>query len=1841
MKKKETHSWLRKIYKVNALRYIYSERVDICVTKLAGFRTFLFLVFLLLGGVAKTFGQTTGDYRSNATTVAWGSSTGWQIYSSGAWGTALNAPSATTFTNNTITVQSGHTLTIDGTTPVTLFTASGTGSGNTILVTGSLLVTGSGSNVVSLVTLSAGNNIKVDGSMTLSNSGNGSASASFTCNGTIKFTNTSSSQFTWGTSTGGGTNTFTVAGKLITANANGIYGTNASIPTAISKTQFTANTTADYEFDGAAQTMTGIPSSVNNLTLSGSGIKTFSAVTVNGILSMEGSATVSGSPSGFGANATLQYKGSVAQTTGTEFPATWSGTGGVKINNASGVTLTAAKNLGTTPLIIGDVIANSIFNDGGFQLTSTGTLTLNSGTFKLGSGATATTYPSFSSSSIASGTTVDYGSSAAQTISAVNYANLTNSGNGARTLASSGTIGISGSLTTGSGTFTVTGSTLNFNGTSAQTIPALTCNNLTLSNTAGATLSGNVTVNGTLSFTSGIIATTLSNTMILGSAANVVGAGVGKYVYGTLRRFVPATANLANFAYPIGDASNYAPVSLTFTGTPGGTGSIDASTAATAGAPDPGSNISQTQYVKRSWKLTNNSVTGFSSYAPTFTFVAGDIIGGANTSLFITRLLSSATWYATTTGTRTSTTTSASGVTLFGDFYIGEQAAATKLAITGTSTQTAGGFQNITITALDNNNSTATAYSGSKTLIFSGANASLSPATQPTITDVNGTAIAFGSPVTVTFVAGVAQVSGTTNGVMKLYKAEVANISVSDGNISATGTNRLTVTVSAASANKLSFSTQPGSGVSNTNLSPQPQVSILDVYGNLVSNATNAVTLAISNNAGPGATLSVTTNPLNAVGGIASFSGVKLDKTGIGYTLLASATSLTSTTSSSFNISSGPATKLVITGLSTQSAGATQSITITAKDASGNTTSSYNGDKELIFSGANASPGPVVSYPTIADKSGTAKAFGSATIVTFVNGVATVSLKLYKAETASITATDGTISADADRLSVTVSSSTGTQLTFTTQPGNGVSLAALSPQPVVKILDAYGNVATGATNAITLAIGNNPNSGTLSATSNPLNASSGVASFSSVNINKAGTGYTLTASASGLTGATSSSFNITAAAASRIQLNAGNAQTAPVLSPVKTLPSVLVTDASGNPVSGVTVTFTVTAGGGSVTGATATSNANGIATVGSWTLGPNVGTNNNTLQASSVGLTGSPVSFTATAVQQIICPSFNKRNNGEGSGECYPGDQVGVNIPSGKQKSGVFTFNDGAANYGVSQVLLNGSLYQEGSTLYQGSIFFGGFNATTKQICFYGNSQSDNATPAGNWKFNFTDAYGNSKYCDYVVTSTGSASDLQPGSIAADQTICAGATPAPLTSSLDASVSSSTIAYQWQKSTTSATTGYTNISGATSNTYAPGSLSATTYFMRIATDKTGLSVSSNVVTITVNPSPSKPVVSVTQPSCSVSTGTITVVPSGNAGDTYSYDGVNYSNTSGVFSSLNPGTYSVTVKNSYGCVSAATSVTVNAVPPKPSQPVISSSASGSVCEGTGVTLTSTAISTGKYQWYKGGVAIVGATGRTYTTYQSGSYTVTTTDGCTSDPSAASVVTITPLPTASITQSTQLSLGGDCSQTTLTLVANSDAVSPTYQWKKDGSNILGAVNATYAASSAGTYTVAITNNGCTTVSPASVIASFPTASAAGQTTICQGESVTIQANTTGLTNPTFQWQVSADGVNNFTNASGSSTNASYQATSTGYYRVSVSYDGITQTSCAVQVTVNALPTVSVSPSATNLCSGSTATLTATAGGGQVLTAINGRSTEHRLPMLRTTLIQQDFLPPTVYR
>jgi hypothetical protein len=87
--------------------------------------------------------------------------------------------------------------------------------------------------------------------------------------------------------------------------------------------------------------------------------------------------------------------------------------------------------------------------------------------------------------------------------------------------------------------------------------------------------------------------------------------------------------------------------------------------------------------------------------------------------------------------------------------------------------------------------------------------------------------------------------------------------------------------------------------------------------------------------------------------------------------------------------------------------------------------------------------------------------------------------------------------------------------------------------------------------------------------------------------------------------------------------------------PVNELPAVRVTDDDGQAMAGVAVTFAVAGGGGTLTGGSTNTNAQGVATVGGWTLGPNTGTN--TLTATVAGLT--PVTFTAMGADPCVTAS--------------------------------------------------------------------------------------------------------------------------------------------------------------------------------------------------------------------------------------------------------------------------------------------------------------------------------------------------------------------------------------------------------------------------------------------------------------------------------------------------------------------------------------------------------------------------------------------------------------------------
>jgi len=104
---------------------------------------------------------------------------------------------------------------------------------------------------------------------------------------------------------------------------------------------------------------------------------------------------------------------------------------------------------------------------------------------------------------------------------------------------------------------------------------------------------------------------------------------------------------------------------------------------------------------------------------------------------------------------------------------------------------------------------------------------------------------------------------------------------------------------------RLVFSVQPAATIVGQALSPALQVEIQDGNGTRVPTARDAVTIALGAN--PGGAILSGTAIVNAVAGIATFSGLSLDRGGLGYTLVATAPGLTKATSAPFVMTSpGP-----------------------------------------------------------------------------------------------------------------------------------------------------------------------------------------------------------------------------------------------------------------------------------------------------------------------------------------------------------------------------------------------------------------------------------------------------------------------------------------------------------------------------------------------------------------------------------------------------------------------------------------------------------------------------------------------------------------------------------------------------------------------------------------------------------------------------------------------------------------------------------------------------------------------------------------------------------------------
>jgi hypothetical protein len=491
-----------------------------------------------------------------------------------------------------------------------------------------------------------------------------------------------------------------------------------------------------------------------------------------------------------------------------------------------------------------------------------------------------------------------------------------------------------------------------------------------------------------------------------------------------------------------------------------------------------------------------------------------------------------------------------------------------------------------------------------------------------------------------------------------------------------------------------------------------------------------------------------------------------------------------------------------------------------------------------------------------------------------------------------------------------------------------------------------------------------------------------------------------------------------------------------------------------------------------------------------------------------------------------------------------------------------------------------------------------------------------------------------------------------------DAIVCNGGTN---TLSVTATGGTPSLMYQWQVSDNDCNAAWTDIAGATFNSYTTPALTTTKHY-RVIVSATGLDcnpVTSACATITVVADP----VITTQPLgatfCNGGTHTMTVVATfdNNAGP-ISYQWQIATAAGGPFTDIsgaNASSYTITInatryyrvvitQPSSGCqvISAEALVTIFADPTITVQPV-----PATVCVGGNANLSVTA--TGGvppliYAWESSSMAggpwspAVGI--NNLSTYNTGVLTTTTfyrvrvsSAGPSCDEVISTVVAVTVVPDPVIStqpMGTTICVGGT---STLSVTATASTPNIAYQWQisdtdcnGNWSNIPGAVASSYTPilppglTVSKSYRVIITSNGsdCSTISDCATINVVDDPVINVQpvgATVCFGGTHTMSVTATGNVPPgalLYQWQVATFLVGPYTNIAGA-TSSTFTTTinATRFYRVLVtqgtSASGCSTTSGVAQVIFVADPSISAHPSSATVCVGGNANLSVTALGG----------------------------------
>ncbi len=612
---------------------------------------------------------------------------------------------------------------------------------------------------------------------------------------------------------------------------------------------------------------------------------------------------------------------------------------------------------------------------------------------------------------------------------------------------------------------------------------------------------------------------------------------------------------------------------------------IQAASGVLAAATSAAFNVAAAAAKQLAFTVQPSAVVAGAAIAPAVQVTARDTFG--NTATGFTGPVAIALGANAAGGTLSGTTpvSAVAGVAAFSDLSISKSGSGYTLiaSATGLLSDTSSGFA-VSPGGFNPAQSTVVALPGSISASAGGSAATITV----TVKDQLGNPVpgmlvvlaATGTGNTLTQPASATDSNGVASGHLSSTVAEskVVSATVSGTALSQTAT----VIVTAAAASSLGFTVQPVTTVATSPITPAVQVTASDPFGNRVTGFTGNVTIAIGANPGGGVLSGTVT--VAADSGVATFANLRIDKAAPGYTLIATSGALAPATSQPFTISVGAAAKLVFAVQPSNAVAGTimPAVQVAVQDAGGN----------LVTTATNSIGMAIGTNPGGGTLSGT-------TAVSAVNGVAQfTNLSIDKTGTAyTLQATStGLMAAVSNAFNIT--SGTADHLAFFVQPSDAVAGTAIAPAVQVEVEDAIGNRVTSSTASVTIAILDNPNGGALSGTI-AVSALSGVATFSTLNINKSGTGYSLSASAAGMTSAASNDFNITPGTATRVSFFVEPSSTiaGSVITPDV---EVQVLDAFGNRVptatNSVTVAFAANPGSGTLSGTLTEPAVAGLAT---------------------------------------------------------------------------------------------------------------------------------------------------------------------------------------------------------------------------------------------------------------------------------------------------------------------------------------------------------------------------------------------------------------------------------------------------------------------------------------------------------------------------------------------------------------------------------------------------------------------------------------------------------------------